>query len=70
MKIKINTLRTLPRDYKVHGWDVKTWEALNDGKTVEVDAIPSEYKSLVKEVKAEGSSLNAVNKSSAKKGAK
>ena len=48
MKVKINIPRTLPRDYKVHGWDVKTWEALNGGKAVEVDAIPSEYDALVK----------------------
>jgi hypothetical protein len=70
MKVKINIPRTLPRDYKVHGWDVKTWEALNSGKAVEVDAIPSEYDALVKEVKAEGTSASVVTKPSAKKGAK
>ena len=70
MKVKANKPGTLPRDYKVHGWNVDTWEDLNNGKSVEVDSVPSSYELLVTEVKGEGSSASVSTKPSPKKGAK
>lgn len=70
MKIKINTARTLPRDYKVHGWNVETWEKLNEGEVVEVDSIPSGYNGLVTEVEGDTSSRVEIKSPIKKKGAK
>ena len=67
MKIKIKRSDTLPRNWKSVGLSSKAWEELNGGKAIEVESIPSEYKSLVEEVK-ESSSASKGSKAATKGG--
>ena len=70
MNIKAKLPNSLPRNWKSVGLSGKSWEDLNDGKSIEVESVPKGYDQFVEEDTSVSSSASIGSKKASSKGGK